>query len=463
MANPFVTEGVLRAALRAQNGRALNYYLDELHKLGGELSLDSRFGWAFSEALAELAARSPDRSANRQHEPYRRALSAISGALGRQPRGCSTLSKLRNMPSVIRRLIATAASWLPILATLDTSLVANGSGILAKGRLKDLRRAVDVFEFHLAALDYVRTRTCTSAQSARCSASCRRTSITPTLPEAERIRLLLAELATARTLSSPFLSYSAETESELAILRATAEAHRSYGPVSVPHYGDLQGDRHLGHSRNRFVLLKEAGLLRPRDGALDLDIVSTVRNDRDLRNAAAVMDELLGVPEYARLLDSRGRVQEVMLGYSDSNKDVRLPDLWLGALQGRDRADRGVPPARCQAAPLPRARRTRSAAAAGRATRRSSRSPPGAVQGGIRITEQGEVIASKYSNPELGRRNLEIPRGGDARSHPLEPETADPPVEYPGGSGILSSEAYRAYRSLVYETDGFDAFSRGRR
>src|SRR5207237_7976187 len=78
--NPFVTEGVLRTALRAQSSRALGYHLDELNKLGGELSLDSRLV-GVSDALAELAARSPDRSANRQHEPYRRAITAISARL----------------------------------------------------------------------------------------------------------------------------------------------------------------------------------------------------------------------------------------------------------------------------------------------------------------------------------------------------------------------------------------------
>src|SRR5467141_5086306 len=140
------------------------------------------------------------------------------------------------------------------------------------------------------------------------------------LAEPERVRLLLAEMATARPLASAFLSYSEETESELAILRATAEAHRRYGRDAVPHYVISQTTG-VSDILETAVLLKEAGLLRPRDSVLDLDIVPLFETIEDLRHCGEVMDELLSLSEYARLLESRDRVQEVMLGYSDSNKD----------------------------------------------------------------------------------------------------------------------------------------------
>ncbi|HEX3417869.1 MAG TPA: phosphoenolpyruvate carboxylase, partial [Stellaceae bacterium] len=149
--NPFVTESVLRAALQAQSGCALNYYLDELHRLGGELSLDGRLV-GVSDALAELAARSPDRSANRQHEPYRRAITGMHARL-------AATARLLDGPETPQHAVSDAppyrdsGEFLADLSILDSSLVANGSEILAEGRLKDLRRAVDVFGFHLAALD----------------------------------------------------------------------------------------------------------------------------------------------------------------------------------------------------------------------------------------------------------------------------------------------------------------------
>ena len=86
--------------------------------------------------------------------------------------------------------------------------------------------------------------------------------------------------------------------------------------------------------------------------------------------------------------------------------------------------------------------------------------PPGAVQGAIRITEQGEVIASKYSNPELGRRNLEILAAATLEATVLQPEPTEPRPEYLEAMEFLSAEAYRAYRNLVYETPGFDRFFR---
>ena len=133
---------------------------------------------------------------------------------------------------------------------------------------------------------------CTSARSAKCSVSCKPGLDYAGLAEPERIRLLLTELATARPLASAFLSYSAETGSELAILRATAEAHRRYGPASVPHYV-ISKTTGVSDILETAVLLKEAGLLRPREAALDLDIVPLFETIEDLRNCGAVMDQLL--------------------------------------------------------------------------------------------------------------------------------------------------------------------------
>ena len=225
--NPFVTEGVLRAALRAQSSRALKYYLDKLHLLGGELSLDSRLV-SVSDALEELAARSPDRSANRQDEPYRRAITGIYARL-------VATARVLDHPEALQHAVGDAPPYggsselLADLAILDSSLVANGSAILAKGRLKNLRRAVDAFGFHLAALDLRQNSSAHERTVGELLGLVQPGLDYSGLAEEERTRLLLAELGTARPLASPFLSYSAETESELAILRAAADAHGDPG------------------------------------------------------------------------------------------------------------------------------------------------------------------------------------------------------------------------------------------
>src|SRR6266568_8097540 len=140
------------------------------------------------------------------------------------------------------------------------------------------------------------------------------------LPEAARISLLRDELKTARLLSSPFLRYSEETVSELTILREAADAHRRYGKAAVPNYV-ISKTNGVSDLLEVGLLLKEAGLLRPRERELDVNIVPLFETIADLRNCGSIMDELLAVPEYFCLLESRGRAQEVMLGYSDSNKD----------------------------------------------------------------------------------------------------------------------------------------------
>jgi phosphoenolpyruvate carboxylase len=454
--NPFVTEGVLRAALRAQSSRAFRHYFEELHLLGGELSLDSRLV-EISQPLAELAGRSPDRSPNREHEPYRRAITGIYARLRATARALD-VADLPQHPAADASPYRDTAELLADLAVIDASLTANGSAVLAAGRLKNLSRAVDVFGFHLAALDLRQNSNVHERAIGEMLGLVQPGLAYAGLGEPERIRLLLAELGTARPLASAFLSYSEETESELAILRATAEAHRRYGRDAVPHYVISQTTG-VSDILETAVLLKEVGLLRPRDGVLDIDIVPLFETIEDLRNCGAVMDKLLGVYEYARLLESRGRVQEVMLGYSDSNKDggfltsgwelyraeialvevFRRYDVKLCLFHGRGGSvGRGGGPS----------------------YQAILAQPAGAVQGAIRITEQGEVIASKYSNPELGRRNLEILAAATLEATLLQPETAGTPPEYLAAMEFLSAEAYRAYRGLVYETKGFDRFFR---
>jgi len=452
--NPFVTEEVLRAALRAQSSRALKHYLDELHLLGGELSLDSRLV-GNTDALAELAARSPDKSANRQYEPYRRAITGIHSRLAAT---AGMLDKFGASHEALSDALFyhDSRELLSDLAILDRSLIQNGCGMLAQGRLKNLRRAVDVFGFHLASLDLRQNSDVHERTVAEILDLVQPGLNYCDLAERERVRLLLAELCTARPLASAFLPYSEETKSELAILTATAEAHRRYGSQSVPHYV-ISKTAGISDILETAVLLKEAGLLRPREGTLDLDIVPLFETIEDLRRCGDVMDELLSLREYARLLESRGRVQEVMLGYSDSNKDGGfLTSGWelykaeIALVEVFRRHNVGLR--------LFHGRGGSVGRGGGPSYQAILAQPFGAVQGAIRITEQGEVIASKYSNPELGRRNLEILAAATLEATLLQSQTTEPRVEFLTAMDYLSARAYRAYRSLVYETEGFEQF-----
>jgi phosphoenolpyruvate carboxylase len=452
--NPFVTEETLRAALRAQSGRALNHYLDELNLLGGELSLDSRLVGS-TDALTKLAEHSPDHSANRRYEPYRRAITAIYARLAAT---AGMLDDLEASQAAVGDAppYRDSGELLADLAILHSSLVKNGCAMLAQGRLKHLRRAVDVFGFHLAALDLRQNSDVHERTVAEMFGLAQPDLDYTRLAEAERVRLLLAELDTARPLASAFLPYSAETKSELAILTATAEARRAYGPEALPHYV-ISKTTGVSDILETAVLLKEAGLLRPREGTLHLDIVPLFETIEDLRRCSAVMDELLGRREYAGLLESRGRVQEVMLGYSDSNKDGGfLTSGWelykaeVALVEVLRRHNVGLR--------LFHGRGGSVGRGGGPSYQAILAQPFGAVQGAIRITEQGEVIASKYSNPEIGRRNLETLAAATLEASLLQCQTGEPRSEYLDAMDFLSAQAYCAYRSLVYETEGFEHY-----
>jgi phosphoenolpyruvate carboxylase len=274
--NPFVTEDVLRATLRAQSSLALEYYLDELHRLGGELSLDSRLV-GVSDALKELAARSPDRSANRQYEPYRRA---IAGIYARLAATAQALGDFEAPEHAVGDAPPYSGSneFLADLAILGASLVANGSGILANGRLKQLRRAVEGFGFHLAVLDLRQNSNVHERAVGEMFGLVQPGRDYAGLTEPERIRVLLAELSTARPLASTFLSYSGETASELAILRATAEAHRRYRAVLGTALCDFPNDRRLRCARNRCIA-EGGGSVAAARGSTRSRYRAAVRND----------------------------------------------------------------------------------------------------------------------------------------------------------------------------------------
>ena len=461
--HPLVTSDVLRETLRLQSRTALDFYLAELHLLGGELSLDGRF-IDVSEELRGLADGSPDRSPRRRDEPYRRAVSGIYARLAATARVLDEFEVLRH-PVGAAPPYASASELRADLDILHRSLAANNSAALARGRLRHLRRAVDVFGFHLAAVDVrqnsdVHERTVAELLEAACPGA-----FYAGLDEESRIALLRRELATARPLVSPFIPYSDETASELAILRTAAEAHRLFGPDVIPTAIISKADG-VSDVLEAALLLKEVGLLRPARGGADgdgveatlaLNVVPLFETIEDLRNCGAVMDRLLSLPEYARLLESRGRVQEVMLGYSDSNKDGGfLTSGWelykaeIGLVEVFRR--HGV---RLR---LFHGRGGSVGRGGGPSYEAILAQPGGAVQGMIRITEQGEVIAGKYSNPEVGRRNLETLAAATLEATLLHPAGAAPRDEYLAAMEQLSAAAFRAYRGLVYETEGFERY-----
>ncbi|QRG08018.1 phosphoenolpyruvate carboxylase [Xanthobacter dioxanivorans] len=448
--NPFVTAEVLKETVRVHRERILAYYEQELTQLGAELSLAARIV-KVSEALGELASRSPDRSQEHREEPYRLALAYVLGRLR------ATARSLRGEDAEPGGLApyAGAGELRADLDIIDASLCANGSKVLARGRLRLLRRAVDCFGFHLACIDLRQNSDVHERVVAELFEKVEPGTNYEGLGEEARIALLLRELATARPLASPFVTYSQETQAELAILHAAAEAHRALGREVIPNCIISKGEG-VSDLLELALLLKEVGLVTA-EGTSEMNIIPLFETISDLKACAKVMDRALAIPAYRRLVSSRGAEQEVMLGYSDSNKDGgfvtsgwELYKAEIGLIE--------VFRAHKVRLRLFHGRGGSVGRGGGPSYDAILAQPGGAVNGQIRITEQGEIIASKYSNPDVGRRNLEILVSATLEASLLQPQHNAPRTEFLTAMEEISDTAFGAYRNLVYETEGFEDY-----
>jgi phosphoenolpyruvate carboxylase len=447
--NPFVTADVMRGSLKLQSSRVLRFYLEELHALGAELSLAAHLA-DVSKDLRALAERSPDTSPHRSGEPYRLAVSGVFARL--------TATAARLEVETTRAAVGEAAPYANVaefkadLDTLYRSLISNNSGVIARGRLRLLRRAVDCFGFHLASLDIRQNSAVHERTVAELIDAAMPGMSYLALNEEARVALLAGELRNARPLTSSFVKYSEETAGELAVFHAAADAHARYGSAAIPQC-IISMCKGMSDMLEVAVLLKEAGLVHP-SGRSAINIVPLFETIEDLQASSGIMDRMLSIHDYRKLVDSRGSVQEVMLGYSDSNKDGGFVtsgwELYKAEIDLVEVFERHHVRLR-----LFHGRGGSVGRGGGPSYDAIIAQPGGAVNGQIRITEQGEIISSKYSNAEVGRSNLEILAAATLEASLLQPKQSAPRAEYLKAMEELSALAFKAYRGLVYETEGF--------
>jgi phosphoenolpyruvate carboxylase len=448
--NPFVGADTLTYAIRAQAGVLFAHYLDDVHRLGGELSLSTRLVTPSAE-LQALAGAAHDVNPHRQDEPYRQALIGVYARLAATARELSDLPPARVALGDAARY-ETAQAFRADLDTIAASLAQHGAAPLAARRLDPLRRAVDVFGFHLAALDLRQYSDVHQAIVGELLARAQVADDYSALPEDERVALLVRELGTSRLLHSPYLDYSERVGAELAVLRVAADIHARYGADALPNYV-ISKCQSVSDLLEVGVLLKEVGLLRERD--LAMNIVPLFETIDDLDRCGATMRAAFALPLYRTLVASRRDWQEIMLGYSDSNKDGGyLTSSW--AIYRAERALVDATAAHDVRLRLFHGRGGTVGRGGGPSYDAILAQPAGSVSGGLRLTEQGEIIASKYSDPELGRRNLEalVAATLEASLHDAERLGASAD-RYFAALDALSAHAYRAYRALVYETPDF--------
>ncbi len=452
--NPFVGARELRHALSRQSSIALEFYLEEVYRLGRELSQSVRVV-RVSPELEKLSARSPDTSEQRRDEPYRRALIGIYSRLAATSRKFDhyLADRQASGESIPYR---GSLEFTDDLAVLSDSLVRHGSGRVARGRLRNLIWASQIFGFHLAPLDMRQHSAVHENVVAELFARGVRRDGYAGLPEEQKRLWLLEELGMPRLLRSPHVSYRPETAAELDILDAAADLRNRFGRQAIPNYV-ISKTETVSDILEVALLLKEAGILRLGDGfEMDINIVPLFETIEDLRRCGATINELFSIPLYRELLRARDDVQEIMLGYSDSGKEGG----YLSANWALHEAE--VELVKVFARHNTRLRLFHGrGGTVGRGGGKSYEGvlaqPAGSVASQIRITEQGEVIASKYSDPENGWRNLEALVAATFEST-LLPRAEAPPALYSETMEELGATAYAAYRGLVYETPGFPEF-----
>ena len=453
--NPFVDADTLDYAVRAQAGVAFEHYLGEVHRLGGELSLSARLVQPATSLLA-LAEAAHDANPHRQDEPYRQALVGIYARLAATMQALAGKSPAR-APHADRPPYATPSEFLADLDIIAASLATHGAGALAERRLLPLRRAVEVFGFHLASLDLRQNADVHEAVIGDLLARAGVAADYAALPESDRVALLARELETPRPLYSPHLDYAARTAGELAILTNAAEIHRKFGALAVPNYV-ISKCQSVSDLLEVGVLLKEVGLAHRR--ALAINIVPLFETIDDLARGGAIMREAFAIPLYRGWLHGRNDWQEVMLGYSDSNKDGG----YLAANWALYRAEMRLVDAFREHGVKLRLFHGRGGTVGrggGPSYEAILAQPAGSVTGGLRITEQGEIIASKYSDPELGRRHLEALVAATMEASLVDSEQIGlRALAYHAAQDALAAHAYTAYRALVYDTPEFLAYFR---
>ncbi|HXO11345.1 MAG TPA: phosphoenolpyruvate carboxylase, partial [Mycobacterium sp.] len=447
-----VTADVVRLATGSAAYTALNHYTAELSALEQELSMSSRLV-AVTDELNKLAEDCDEPA--RADEPYRRALRVIHARLT-----ATAAQILDEQPDNLLDLglppYSTPGEMLADLDTVDSSLRAHGSTLLADDRLAHLREAVRVFGFHLSGLDMRQNSDVHEEVVAELLAWAGVHPDYCSLSEDERVNILAEELGTRRPLVGDRKQLSELAQKELAIIAAGARAVEIYGPPAVPNY-IISMCRSVSDLLEAGILLKESGLV---DAAADepycpVGIVPLFETIDDLQRGASILEAALDLPVYRSLVRARGDSQEVMLGYSDSNKDGG----YLTANWALYRAELDLVESARKTGIRLRLFHGRGGTVGrggGPSYEAILAQPPGAVNGSLRLTEQGEVIAAKYAEPIIAQRNLETLLAATLESTLLDVEglgdAAGPAYDI---LDELAARAQSAYSELVHETEGF--------
>ena len=401
--NPYVTVEVTEQALREAQTLALRLYRRTIDRLHAHLSVSARRGTSpeLAERLAQLQADLPEVAADvdRRYplQPHRQFLAIVYQVLARTEEAARRPWRSDHRPRPAT--YADAQAFVADLRLLRESLRAAGGHRIADGRLLDLQVQAEVFGFHLVTLDIRqharRHREALDAVFGRYGD----VDGWEDLDEQERIALLVRELGEARPLTPAVLDFDPETDETLEVFRLVRRAYQRIGTDAIDAYVVSMTER-ASDVLGVLVLARDAGV------AHGLDVVPLFETVDDLEGAPDVLERLLAEPRYREHVAARGEHQQVMIGYSDSNKDGG----YLAAAWRLDRAQRAlveVADRHGVALTIFHGRGGSIGRGGGPANAAIRAQPAQAVRGRLKLTEQGEVIAARYHDPALAHRHLE--------------------------------------------------------
>jgi phosphoenolpyruvate carboxylase len=450
--NPFVTADVTADVLVLQREHAIDRIVEIVEGLADDLSVSERIA-GVPMALREQVAHDmevvdgvhPRYLRLNAEEPIRLKLTIVRARLA-----ATRLRHQLQTPHRPGQDYLTTAQLLADLAPIRDALLAHRGGLPARGVLDRALRQINAITLQLATLD-IREHAAKHHEAlgqlyARLGVDY------PTDPAAQ-LALLAAELESRRPLApSPPPLDAAATTTFRAFL-AARQAIDEHGPEAVESYiiSMTQGAQDVLAAA---VLAREAGLV-DLDGRADLGFVPLLETVAELRAAGTIVDTLLQVPAYRRIVALRGDMQEVMLGYSDSNKDAGITtsqwEIHLAQRRLRDvAASHGV------TLRLFHGRGGTVGRGGGPTFEAIMAQPYGVLDGQIKVTEQGEVISDKYLLPGLARENLELTVAATLEAsvlHRTSWVSAEALDRWDEAMQVVSDAAFARYRALVEDPD----------
>jgi len=455
--HPGVSAQTTAGAIRLQQESLLTHYLQLVADLWRRLSHSDRLehpGPAILDSLARDAEIFPEIDIRNHHEHYRLKCRMIAAKLRR------TLEFIRKVepawsgddPEPWPGVYLGRRELLDDLNLIADDLRQSGSKAAASGAIQDMIRLVEVFGVHLLTLDlrqHGARHTGALDEILRKAGVCQNyADLTPD----EQFDELARELVSTRALIPAHLDYSPETTEVIRTFRTVAAILDRQCPEAIDKY-IISSTTHPAHLLEVLLLAREARLFRPQEGVSRLDIVPLFEALEPLQTASAIMERLLALPIYRQHLELRGNYQEVMIGYSDSSKESgSLQSAWaLYRAQG-DLVETGRKVGITMQ--MFHGRGGAIGRGGGPANRAILAQPRGTVDGRLRMTEQGEVIADRYGHPGIAERHLEqVVHAVLHTSFPGEGDQPEP--HFLAMLDKLAAAACRHYRALVYEDPDF--------